>query len=150
MSQGTTPKDTLFISSERYRELKNIPNSKDILITSVGTIGNVYQVEKFRLPFYYKDGNIIRVTPKKGFEDYIYLWLNSKFGDEAIKAVTIGSTQKALTISSIKKFELYVPNNYELQSFNNLVDPLINQIQENHKENECLQEVKSILLNKYF
>lgn len=150
LSQGTTPKDTLFISSERYRELKNIPNSKDILITSVGTIGNVYQVEKFRLPFYYKDGNIIRVTPKKGFEDYIYLWLNSKFGDEAIKAVTIGSTQKALTISSIKKFELYVPNNYELQSFNNLVDPLINQIQENHKENECLQEVKSILLNKYF
>ena len=150
LSQGTTPTDTLFISFERYQQLKNIPNTKDILITSVGTIGNVYQVEDFRLPFYYKDGNIIRITPKKGFENYIYLWLKSKFGDKEIVKATIGSTQKALTISSIKKFKLFIPNSRELKKFNSIVNPLIYKIQQIHRENEVLQELKSILLNKYF
>lgn len=150
LSQGVMPTDTLFISSERYQELKNVPNERDILITSVGTIGNIYQVEKFRLPFYYKDGNVIRITPKKGFENYIYLWLNSKLGKEAIVASTIGSTQKALTISAIKKFELLIPNSHKLEKFNDVVGPIINLIQQNHKESEDLQEVKSTLLKRYF
>ncbi|MGK4078470.1 restriction endonuclease subunit S [Ligilactobacillus salivarius] len=150
LSQGNSPTDTLFISIEKYKKLKNIPKAKDILVTSVGTIGNIYQVENFRLPFYYKDGNIIQITPHKGFENYIYLWLNSKFGDKEIVSATIGSTQKALTISAIKKFKLYILNNHELQRFNHIVNPLIKQIQQNHEENDFLQDLKSTLLKRYF
>lgn len=150
LSQGNSPTDTLFISIEKYKKLKNIPKAKDILVTSVGTIGNIYQVENFRLPFYYKDGNIIQITPHKGFENYIYLWLNSKFGDKEIVSATIGSTQKALTISAIKKFKLYILNNHELQRFNYIVNPLIKQIQQNHEENDFLQDLKSTLLKRYF
>ena len=59
----------LFISNELYAKFKNkfgVPKENDILITSVGSIGNSYQVRKDDI-FYFKDGNLtwIKSSSKK-------------------------------------------------------------------------------------
>ena len=50
-----------FISDARFEEIQRkygVPAQGDILITAVGTLGNVYLVPDDK-PFYFKDGNII-------------------------------------------------------------------------------------------
>ena len=54
-------KEKLFISTEKYNELKNkfgAPKKDDILVTGVGTLGNVYKIRD-NAEFYFKDGNLI-------------------------------------------------------------------------------------------
>ncbi len=52
---------TLFISNSRYEKIKSkygVPMAGDILLTAIGTIGEIYVVEKGK-DFYFKDGNVL-------------------------------------------------------------------------------------------
>lgn len=101
----------LFITEERYAEIKEkfgAPSSGDMLMTSVGTLGVPYIVQPAE-KFYFKDGNL---TWYKNFSDkldskYLFYLMDSEKGKELIKAVTIGSSQAALTIDGMK--ELLIP-----------------------------------------
>jgi type I restriction enzyme S subunit len=58
--KGNDISTELFISEEKYNEIKKkygAPVAEDILLTSVGTLGNPYFVEK-NYKFYFKDGNL--------------------------------------------------------------------------------------------
>ena len=60
-----------YISKKRFEEIKEkyiIPKKHDILITAVGTIGNVCYLDK-DVEFYFKDGNILHLT---NFNEKIY------------------------------------------------------------------------------
>lgn len=114
LSNGESISTELFISNERYREIKEkfgVPQVGEILITSVGTIGSIWLVDS-DLPFYFKDGNVTWIknykTQIKG--GFIYQWLKSKDAQEQIKSVTIGSTQQALTISALKGLKISIPD----------------------------------------
>jgi type I restriction enzyme, S subunit len=59
LSNGESISTELFISNERYEEIKEkfgVPQVGEILITSVGTIGSIWLVDNDS-PFYFKDGN---------------------------------------------------------------------------------------------
>ena len=63
----------LFISEDKYKNIKlkyGVPQEKDLLLTSVGTLGIPYIVGKNE-KFYFKDGNITWFCKFKN--------LNSKF-----------------------------------------------------------------------
>lgn len=114
LSNGESISTELFISNERYEEIKKkfgVPEVGEILITSVGTIGSIWLVDT-DLPFYFKDGNVTWIknykTQIKG--GFIYQWLKSKDAQEQIKSVTIGSTQQALTISALKGLKILIPD----------------------------------------
>jgi restriction endonuclease S subunit len=58
---GITPKDILYISEDIYNKYKSkygVPEVNDLLITAVGTLGNVLKINDNN-PFYFKDGNLI-------------------------------------------------------------------------------------------
>ncbi|MCC8173048.1 MAG: restriction endonuclease subunit S, partial [Odoribacter sp.] len=60
LSKGENINDLLYISNEKYCDIEKkfgVPKEGDILITAVGTIGNVYRVDNHK--FYFKDGNLI-------------------------------------------------------------------------------------------
>ncbi len=114
LSKGESISTELFISEERYNDIKNkfgVPIIGDILITSVGTIGSVWLVDN-DMPFYFKDGNVTWVKDYKTniSGDFIFQWLQTKNAVEQIKSVTIGSTQQALTISALKGLDIPVPD----------------------------------------
>lgn len=106
--------DTLYITNQKFLEVKEkygVPQQHDILLTSVGTLGVPYLVKK-EDEFYFKDGNLTWfnnfnsiINPK-----YIYYWFLSPLGVQEIEAITIGSTQKALTMVSLRKMKLKIPS----------------------------------------
>jgi type I restriction enzyme S subunit len=114
LSNGESISTELFISTERYNEIKEkfgVPQIGDILITSVGTIGSVWLVDN-DLPFYFKDGNVTWIKDYKTEINgvFVYQWLQTKKAKEQIKSVTIGSTQQALTISALKGLNILIPD----------------------------------------
>ena len=144
----------LYISNTRYNELREhnpVPKNSDILITSVGTIGNVLLVNKSHLPFYFKDGNVTWIHSIRNeiiCSEYIYLWLKSEYGQQEILKSTIGSTQSALTISAIEKFNIAIPKKDNLNNFQATVAPILQSIERNSSEIQKLISFRDTLLPK--
>jgi type I restriction enzyme S subunit len=104
----------LFISYERYNDIKSkfgVPKIGDILITSVGTIGNTYLIN-YEFDFYFKDGNITWIKNYTSHLSpyFIFTWLRSNETQSNIKKVCIGSTQQALTITALNNLKIIFPS----------------------------------------
>ena len=101
--------DLLYISQEAYEVFKSkygIPVKNDILITAVGTLGNIYRIPNNE-PFYFKDGNLIwlrQINSSSIFLEYLL-----SFDTRKLTNVAIGSSQKALTIVALNKVKLTLP-----------------------------------------
>lgn len=147
--------EPLYISHEKYEEIKNkfgVPQIGDILITSVGTIGESYQIKSSE-PFYFKDGNVTRlsnfnleeVNPK-----YLYYWINSSDFMKQVDNILIGTTQKALTIENLKNLEIDLPDLSTQKKIANLLSSLDDKIEINNKINQELEELGQALYTKWF
>lgn len=102
----------LFISEEHYYKLKKkfgSPIKGDILLTSVGTLGIPYLVQEEE--FYFKDGNLTWFSnfSNQLNNEFLYYWFTSQAGKNEIDRITIGSTQKALTIINLKNLKISLP-----------------------------------------
>ena len=104
LSKNLKPSVELFISKERYEEIKNkngVPEMGDILMTAVGTIGKFWEVNTDK-PFYYKDGNLVYIRCKifnSTFFRYILESLIEAFKQQNL----VGSAYSALTIDRLKQ-----------------------------------------------
>ena len=102
-----------YISKKRYEELKKsngVPKIGDILITAVGTIGNLCYVD-FDMPFYFKDGNVIWFTDFSDAVDshYLYYFMQSPYFKKQLENALIGAVQKALTMVMLKYIHFKLP-----------------------------------------
>jgi len=155
LSEGRTPSLELFIKSEQYEKLNkrfSSPQAGDILLTSVGTLGVPYYVERDQLPFYFKDGNL---TWMKNFTDkinskWLYYWLISKLGQDNILAYSIGSTQKAITIDALKKIELEIPSRKEQDKAVEILDNFSDKLRNNRHSNQSLKDIIQALFRSWF
>ena len=138
--RGNVVSTELFISRERYDEIKNkfdVPSPGDILLSSVGTLGIPWLVDEEE--FYFKDGNLtwLRCNDKTTPE-FLYLWLISSEAKNQINAKCIGSTQKALTIETLNKFEVTLPPMDVQVKICDIITSITNKIKENRKLNNNL------------
>jgi type I restriction enzyme, S subunit len=148
-NKGKNISTELYIPEELYENIKEkfgVPIQGDILLTSVGTLGVPYLVGKEK--FYFKDGNLTWFKNFKtdGINLYLYYWLLSKNGTNSIDSITIGSTQKALTINALKNIKILVPNDNMLTMFYHLFVSINSQVEENIKQNSHLYEIRDTLL----
>lgn len=141
----------LFISHERYNEIKEkfgVPVEGDILMTAVGTIGVSWYVNESN--FYFKDGNLIWL---KNFKKdnvnskYLYYIFKSKMFSEIIRNISIGSTQKAITIEQVKKIQLNFPKIDIQNRIVNILDGINDKIRINNEINNNLHELMKIKFN---
>lgn len=142
----------LFISQERYDEIKEkfgVPKVGDILMTAVGTIGVSWYVDESN--FYFKDGNLIWF---KNFKEnvvnsrYLYYIFKSKVFNEEIKNISIGSTQKAITIEQVKKIKLNLPEISIQNRIVKILDNIDNKIKLNNEINNNLYEFTNNLFEE--
>lgn len=147
-------KDRLYISEELYTDIKKkygVPKKGDILITAVGaTLGIPYVVEDE--VFYFKDGNLIWLSNFSGIVDskYLYYWITSDIGQKSMWARVIGSAQPALTIDTIKQFEIRIPS-YETQcKVSSILSTYDDLIENNQKQIKLLEEVAERLYKEWF
>lgn len=139
----------LFISLERFQDIEKkfgAPVKGDILMTSVGTLGVTYIVKE-EDKFYFKDGNLTWFKDFKGISSaIIYLWLNSRIGQEELRAITIGSTQEALTIIGLKNLSIKFPPNDKLIFYEREFKLIINKIESNQNQIRTLTQLRYTLL----
>lgn len=137
---GNNVSTELYISRQRYEEIKDkydVPKRGDILLSSVGTLGVPWIVDEDE--FYFKDGNLTWLrSNEKIRSEYLYLWLNSPEAQNQIDAMCIGSTQKALTIETLNKFDITLPDMKIQKIICEILYPIINKIKKNREINENL------------
>ena len=146
----------LFITNERYNEIKSkfgVPQEGDILLTAVGTIGEMYVVKNNEPEFYFKDGNIMWLKDFSNLNSY-YLKYALMCFVEQLKSMSQGSAYSALTIEKLKKYSIPVPSISEQEKIVNELDQLVNyqrMIKKNYKSKiNSIQELKKYILQKAF
>ena len=104
-------KTELFIAEEHYNSLAEeygVPQVGDILITSVGTIGNTWICDGRK--FYYKDGNITQICGNQFFDSkYVECFLHSPLFEKQALSTVAGTAYSALTIIKLKNLIMPLP-----------------------------------------
>lgn len=138
---GEVSKDSeLYISESLYNEIKQkygVPLEGDLLITAVGTLGNVWKVDNRQ--FYYKDGNLIRLGNIELDSDYLVAYFSDGQGKKKILDSATGSNQKALTMVKLNEVTFYIPSTEEQATIGNFFRTLDEQITAQSKKLEQLK-----------
>ncbi|MDL2325126.1 restriction endonuclease subunit S [Ruminococcaceae bacterium OttesenSCG-928-A16] len=111
LSKGRTISTELYISQERYEEIRrkhNVPAVGDMLVSAVGTIGVIWVVNT-KEPFYFKDGNLLWLRCGKECSSVFMKYLLSALIDYYKKDLTAGSAYNALTIVKLKQMKTHNP-----------------------------------------
>ena len=131
-----------FISENRYNEIKSkfgIPQTNDLLISAVGTIGKIWLVDTNK-PFYFKDGNLIWLKNSNSFNS---LFLKYMLENQISKNKFSGTAYNALTIIFLKNLYIPLPPKDEQERIVKKIDELFSQIDilDKHKES-LLKNIK--------
>ncbi len=154
LSDGKNISEPLFISETRYNELKlkfGVPIEGDLLLTSVGTIGIPYIVKKDDI-FYFKDGNLtwFRNFNTKLASRFLNYWIQSENGRGTLYNTTIGSSQKALTISALQNIEIPIPPINTQHKIADVLSSYDDLIENNQKQIKLLEEAAQRLYKEWF
>ena len=151
--KGNKISTELFISQERYDEIKTkhgVPQKDDMLLTSVGTLGIPYIIMENEV-FYFKDGNITWFYDFNGLDSrFLYYWFLSPIGRQMIDSKAIGSTQKALTIEMMSKFEITLPSLEEQKKIAGILGAIDDKIENNRRINANLESQAQALYKQWF
>ena len=151
LGKNEKPSVELFISKERYKEIKanyGVPKVGDLLITAVGTIGKIWIVDS-NSPFYYKDGNIVYIRSNNFNSIFFKQSLLVLIDNFKIKNVA-GSAYPALTIEKLKEMIVVKPPmeyQNEFSEFSQQVDKLKFEVQKSLNETQMLFDS---LMQEYF
>lgn len=100
LSKGKDISTDIFISSDRYEALKEMsgfPHKNDLMLTSVGSIGNTWLCDD--RDFYYKDGNITKLRGRSTLNmRYVQLFIASSLFMRQVIDTISGTAYSALTI----------------------------------------------------
>ena len=153
-SKGKSISTELFITEEYFSAIDQkfgSPSQGDILLTSVGTLGVPYQVKEGDR-FYFKDGNLTWFRNYKPDidADFLLCWLTSSIAKRRFDEVTIGSTQKALTIIALKSIDITLPPLVEQKAIASVLGTLDDKIENNRRMNETLEEMARAIFKSWF
>jgi restriction endonuclease S subunit len=150
LKQNKLPSDILYIAKESYEQYKynfGVPQVNDILITAVGTLGNVYRIQNSS-EFYFKDGNLIWLKNIKIVSAFLEQLLENNH--DVIQKSSIGSTQRALTIVELKKLVFYFPSLPEQTKIANFLTAIDDKINQTQNQLDNTKQYKKGLLQKMF
>jgi type I restriction enzyme, S subunit len=150
LKENKKPSDILYISKVAYENFKKtfgVPQINDLLITAVGTLGNILTI-KNNEPFYFKDGNLIWL--RKVCENSEFLEILLYFNFKEIEKSAIGSSQKALTMVELRKLSFSFPTLPEQTKIANFLSALDTKLQAFKKKKNLLEQYKKGVMQQLF
>ena len=151
--KGNNISTELFITEKKYEEIKNkfsVPSGGDILLTSVGTLGIPYIVKPDER-FYFKDGNLTWIKKSdKLCPQFLYYFLCSSAGRLKLENISIGTTQKAITIVGLKSVIIPFPPVQTQQKIAKVLSTIDEKIELNNKINENLEQQAQAIFKSWF
>ena len=138
-----------YVDDETQKAISRyITTTDDVLISIVGTIGLTAIVDK-SLNMANLTENCVKVTNLHGISpEYLLLYLRSQHGSEEIKKGTVGAVQAKLPIKNIQALSVPLLPQSDLQSLNDTLKILFNQLSINIAESKCLTDIRDLLLPK--
>ena len=111
LSKSGAVDNDLFISEEHFSKLKannGVPQSGDLLVTAIGTIGNTYIVRE-QDRFYFKDASVLWLHKTSDVDSrFVNYWFNSSLFYSQLE-VGNGATVDTLSISKLKAMNFLLP-----------------------------------------
>ena len=152
LSKGNRITTELFITKERYDKIRSeygAPQKGDLLISAVGTIGVIWIVDG-KNDFYFKDGNLLRVSATEKFvPEYLKHLLEALIS--AYKSeMSSGTAYAALTISALKEMMVYDVPHAEQEQFAAFVEQTDKSKLAVQQGLEKLETLKKSLMQQYF
>jgi type I restriction enzyme S subunit len=145
----------LFISNERYSEIREkfgVPQLNDLLLTAIGTIGEIYVVENSE-PFYFKDGNVLWLKDFESVDPNFLKYILGAFVEELAR-LSHGSAYNALPIQKLKEHPVSLPPLPTQQAIVEKLDALSEETKAleaiYERKQSALAELKQSLLQKAF
>lgn len=152
LSKGHKITTELFITKERFAEICDeygAPQKGDLLISAVGTIGVIWIVDG-KNDFYFKDGNLLRVSVSNNFNPvYLKMLLETLIAAHKQK-MSVGTAYAALTISMLKEMMVYLVPIDEQNQFAAFIKQTEKTKTTISRSLEKLETLKKALMQEYF
>ena len=152
LSENDFIDNELFISEEHYLELKKnygVPQSGDLMVSSVGTIGKVYIVKPAD-QFYYKDASVLCFENRNKMlvSKFAKILLESSFVQLQMRENSKGTTVDTITISAAMNYLCIVPPQNEQVRIVAAVQQAIVKVNEIQFNKDNLHSTITILKSK--
>ncbi|EFU68173.1 conserved hypothetical protein [Aggregatibacter segnis ATCC 33393] len=133
------------ISLLTHREIKAYQTEyNDVLMTIVGnSIGDI-GIVKFNLDICNLTENAVRLITKKIKPEYLFSFLESKFGQNYIERNKVGTAQPKLSIERIRKIKIPIVSSEFQDEIESLVSSAFEKLQ---KSKETYQAAQNLLLD---
>ena len=152
LSKGNRITTELFITKERYDQIRSeygAPQKGDLLISAVGTIGVIWIVDG-KNNFYFKDGNLLRVSATEKFVPEYLKYLLEALISAYKSEMSSGTAYAALTISALKEMMVYDVPHAEQEQFAAFVEQTDKSKLAVQKGLQELEILKKTLMQQYF
>lgn len=142
--------EAYLISEEDYEKVnkRSKVNRSDILMTMIGTVGIPYLVLQPEVNFAIKNVALFKTSEVAHLKNYFYLLLKSPDMQAYLEARMAGTTQKYLSLKTLRSIDMLVPTNELLTAFNDLVNPLMDKVFSALLETNDLVSLRDTLLPK--
>lgn len=139
------------ISEADFTEInkRSLVEYHDILISMIGTVGIVHLVTENPVKYAIKNVGLIKSSEKNILSPFLYLYLLSDYGQTYIKEHLSGSTQQFISLTSLRKIPIPISSNIPAKLIEEL-NAIVLKIEHNSNENNILNSIKNVLLEKYF
>ncbi|XOQ57940.1 MAG: restriction endonuclease subunit S [Lactobacillus delbrueckii] len=107
-------KKVSFQDAKKINE-RSIVEQYDILLSMIGTVGNVYQERKSSVPYVIKNVALLKFHGDKVLSDWIYYYLLSPSGQQQINLRKKGSTQQFISLKDIRNISVDLPSRSEMK-----------------------------------
>ncbi|WP_421851590.1 restriction endonuclease subunit S [Marinomonas sp.] len=120
----------------------------DILLTMIGTVGEVVIVYDNPVEFAIKNVGLFKTSQRSELVWLFYWHLQSFKMKNYLEVRMAGTTQQYLTLKSLRTIPVILPSDELLGRFNEVVAPLMEKIFDYHKQNQTLSNLRDTLLPK--
>lgn len=120
----------------------------DILLTMIGTVGEVVVVYDNPVEFAIKNVGLFKTSQRPELVWLFYWHLQSFKMKNYLEVRMAGTTQQYLTLKTLRTIPVILPSEDLLTRFNEMMSPLMEKISDNHKQNHTLSSLRDTLLPK--
>lgn len=137
-----------YISEEDYKQIhkKYSPKQFDVIITKIGTLGNVNLLTNRDIPIAIHCNSALLRFPDNWGNYFPFLMCKSPVFYSRLKAVKGQSIQEFASLDKIGSIYIEVPDNKTMSIFNNIMEPIINKLICLREEIIELEKTKNELL----
>lgn len=140
-----------FISDEDAQKVnqRSKVDKWDILITMIGTVGDLHLVRE--TPDYViKNIGLIKTAENETLAKYIFYYLQSHEGQAEIKARMSGTSQQFISLSNLRALKVNLPSPKKTQAIVDKLDVYNCLIENNSKRIEKLEAMARLLFNDWY